>query len=270
MSTPVTKLLLGAALAALCFGAPPGHAATFDCALLSTVTEVAICADPTLSRLDRDVAAAYADILKDFQLASEARKSPAVAALEGGQRAWLAARARCAGETACLGLAYRRRLALLANRPDPGETSAIDGFIGAFAVEHTPSNADFAITLFKGEGDTALVEIAATGPAVACSIVGVGRLDEAGRLSVQIAPGKIARGKSAIGPLLLTQSTSGVKIEPGAAASAACGKQGDLAQDYARLDPQAVAAAAAIAAPNPDGVGPEALSLTRAPAARTP
>jgi uncharacterized protein len=270
MSPSARPLLLGAALAALCLGAAPSRAAPFDCARLSTVTEAAICADPTLSRFDRDVAAAYADILKDFQLASEARKSPAVAALEAGQHAWLAERARCAGDTACLGLVYRRRLAVLASRPDPGEASPIDGFIGAFAVEHTPSNADLAITLFKAEGDTALVEIAATGPAIACSVVGVGRLDEAGRLTVQIAHGKVAHGKPAAGPLLLTQSASGVRIEPGAAASAACGKQGDLAQDYARLDPQAVAAAAAIATSHPDGAGSEALSLTRAPAANSP
>jgi uncharacterized protein len=244
MASAVTKLLLAVALVALCLGAPPGRAAALDCALAASASERAVCADKALSRLDDDLAAAYADILKDFQLAGIARQSPAVAALESSQRAWLAARERCAGESVCLGLVYRRRLAVLASRPDPGEASPVDGFIGAFAVEHTPRNADFAVTLFKGEGDTALVEIAATGRNIACSIAGIGRLDAAGRLTVRIAP-----GTSAAGALLVSQSASGIAIAPGAAAAAACGKRGNLAQDYARLDPTAVAAAAAIAAP---------------------
>ncbi len=264
MSASVTKLLLGVALAGLCLGATPGRAAEYDCALLSAANEVALCANPDLARLDRDVAAAYADILKDFQLASEARKSPAVAALESTHRGFIAERLGCAGDVACLRRIYGRRLAVLGSRPDPGEASSIDGFIGAFAVEHTPTNADFAITLFKGEGDTALVEIAATGPAIACSIVGIGRLDAEGKLAVQIAPGKNARTKPAAGMLLLAPSVSGLTVEPGAAAASACGKHSDLAQDYARLDPQAVAAAAAIAARRQE-TAPEPLSLTRAP-----
>jgi uncharacterized protein len=244
MAPAVPKLLLIAGLVALCLGAAPGRAAAFECTRISSATERAICADRTLSRLADDLAAAYADVLKDFQLAGLARESPAVSALESSQRAWQAVREYCAGEAACIGSVYRRRLAVLASRPDPGAPSPVDGFIGAFAVEHTPRNADFAITLFKGEGDTALVEIAATGRNIACSIVGIGRLDAAGRLAVRIAP-----DTSAAGALLVSQSASGITIASGAAASAACGKRGDLAQDYARLDPMAVAAAAAIAAP---------------------
>jgi hypothetical protein len=62
---------------------------------------------------------------------------------------------------------------------------------------------------------------------------------------------------------MLVPSASGITVPPGAAAASACGKHGDLAQDYARLDPQAVAAAAAIAAPHPAA---DPLSLTAAPA----
>jgi uncharacterized protein len=263
MSASVTRWLLGAALAALCLGPLQGRAAELDCTGRLTATRTALCAAPGLARLDRDLNAAYADILKDFQLASEARKSPPVAALESTHRAWLAERERCAGDAACLERLYRRRLAVLGSRPDPGEASPVDSFIGAFAVEHTPSNADFALTLFKGEGDTALVEIAATGPAMACAIVGLGRLDGNGTMVVQLGPGKATRSKSAAVTLVLAPSASGLAVQPGPAAASAC-KQSDLAQDYARLDPQAVAAAAAIAAPQPDAAR-EPLSLTRAP-----
>lgn len=244
MAPAVTKLPLLAALVALCLGAAPGRAAAFECTRISSASERTVCADRTLSRLQDDLATTYADILKDFQLAGLARESPAVAALESSQRTWQAQREYCAGEAACISSLYRRRLAVLANRPDPGAPSPVDAFIGTFAVEHTPSNAEFAIALFRGEGDTALVEIAATGRNIACSVVGIGRLDGAGRLEIRIAP-----GKSVSGALLVAPSASGITIEPGTAAATACGKRGDLAHDYARLDPMAVAAAAAIAAP---------------------
>jgi uncharacterized protein len=265
MSASVTKLLLGAALAAFCLGPLGSRAAELDCTGRLTATEIALCGKPGLARLDRDVAAAYADILKDFQLASEARKVPAVTALESMHRAFLAERDHCAGDTACLDRIYRRRLAVLGSRPDPDAASPVDGFIGAFAVEHTPSNADFALTLFKGEGDTALVEIAATGPSIACSIVGIGRLDDTGKMAVQIAPGKATRSKPGTATtLLLAPSVSGLTVEPGTVAAAACGQHADLAQDYARLDPQAVAAAAAIATKRP-AAATEPLSLTSTP-----
>jgi uncharacterized protein len=88
-------LALAAAVVSAAVVAPslPGgsaRAASFDCARAGNPTEVAICADPSLSALDSAMAAAYAQRLA---------QDPSVRQI---QRAWLAARNTCGGRTDCL------------------------------------------------------------------------------------------------------------------------------------------------------------------------
>ena len=84
--------------------------ASFDCAKATTPIEQAICADATLARLDREVAAAYASKLAS---ASDATAKQAITAQ---QRRWLGHRdSACrdqaeASRVACLSGVYRLRL----------------------------------------------------------------------------------------------------------------------------------------------------------------
>lgn len=89
-----------------------GVAASFDCKKASTLVERQICADPTLSALDDQLAAAY-------QRALAAAKDKQ--AILDQQRAWLSAtRDDCSNE-ACLKAAYKSRLVQLDPAKKKGE-----------------------------------------------------------------------------------------------------------------------------------------------------
>jgi len=76
-------------------------AASFNCSKASTKTEKAICADPILSKLDEDMAAAY----------SEALKTSDPDAVKKGQRKWLKEiLAPCIEDRVCIKKAYENRL----------------------------------------------------------------------------------------------------------------------------------------------------------------
>ncbi|MBS7546005.1 lysozyme inhibitor LprI family protein [Ancylobacter oerskovii] len=82
-------------------------AASFDCGKARTPDERAVCADPTLSTLDSEMGALWFSYSR-FQLlmgASGARRDDA--------RAFLAARAACGADAACLAPLYRQRNAAL-------------------------------------------------------------------------------------------------------------------------------------------------------------
>ncbi|MDE1915470.1 MAG: hypothetical protein KGJ57_08465 [Sphingomonadales bacterium] len=100
---------LGAARAAALAQAP-GHGVSrpsFDCHKARTLDERAICASPELMRLDRQLDVFYHTIAGCVGMGSRAD-------LIDNQRRWLAKRAQCGGNGACLGQLYRKRIALFA------------------------------------------------------------------------------------------------------------------------------------------------------------
>ena len=105
-----SRFVLPLALAAAAFSLPatmelsPGaaRAASFDCGQARTATEKAICANPALSALDGELAAAYTQRLA---------RDPSVRQI---QRAWLAARsAGCGRRVGCLTTFTNAQLAWL-------------------------------------------------------------------------------------------------------------------------------------------------------------
>lgn len=98
-----------AALVVMLF-ASEGFAASFDCQKASTSIEHAICMDKTLSELDGELGMLYSEALKgagDQKL------------LRSEQRYWISAvRDKC-GDTDCLTLAYRDRIAVLTGVDEP-------------------------------------------------------------------------------------------------------------------------------------------------------
>ncbi len=76
-------------------------AASFDCSKATTKTEKVICGDPTLSKLDEDMAVAYSKALKT--------SDPDV--VKKGQRKWLKeVLAPCIEDKVCIKKAYENRL----------------------------------------------------------------------------------------------------------------------------------------------------------------
>ncbi|UEP33164.1 MULTISPECIES: lysozyme inhibitor LprI family protein [unclassified Burkholderia] len=91
-------------LAVLTIAPIAAHAAGFDCTKAASPTEKAICADPGLSSLDGQLAAAWKKALA---------KGGDTAALKAAQLQWLKQRDRCGNDVLCVGDRYRERLASL-------------------------------------------------------------------------------------------------------------------------------------------------------------
>ena len=87
----------------------PVKAASFDCRKADTATEIAICRDSSLGRLDEQIAELYAG-LRSASVSSERSK------LLKGQRRFLQNRNSCGGSLSCLRNSYDSRLADLCNR----------------------------------------------------------------------------------------------------------------------------------------------------------
>lgn len=102
--------LLAAAASAPADAAPPsGPGPSFDCAKATKPAEKLVCGNAVLSALDRKLAAAYAKGRSPSSDWTEHDRRASRAA----QRAWLAARDRCAAATdpkACVESAYQRRI----------------------------------------------------------------------------------------------------------------------------------------------------------------
>ncbi len=100
--------------------------ASFDCSRAGTMVEHAICSDPALAALDRDVAEAYG-------AARAGQPSTVRDQLLAEQRARLAARDGCGSDRTCLSSAMQNRLAAL----QASDTSAAptDGFTGLYCSE---------------------------------------------------------------------------------------------------------------------------------------
>ena len=77
---------------------------SFNCARATTQSELAICADPRLSRLDRDVAAAYAAALA---------RSSADGEIRAAQRRWISLRDGCGSDRQCIDNAMTGQIYIL-------------------------------------------------------------------------------------------------------------------------------------------------------------
>ena len=96
----------------------PGElsAASFDCNRAETQIEKMICAEAELSKLDEDLAGAYAIALENRS------QSDTKEALKNDQKTWLKERNTC-GDTSCVKSSYVNRLAALAKLPGKSEHS---------------------------------------------------------------------------------------------------------------------------------------------------
>ena len=110
------RMTLGAALA-LTLVAPAGAGAvavkSFSCEMAHTADEKAVCRSPWLRRLDSIMADQYAALKAYLRRRRPARPDWAArweGRLRDGQRVFVAARARCAAQEACIGALYEQRI----------------------------------------------------------------------------------------------------------------------------------------------------------------
>lgn len=99
-TTLLPSLLLGCGV--LC-ASVTAHAQAFDCRYARSPDERAICSDPRLGRLDLELNTVFGRQYQGLPSSERAR-------LDNAEDAWLAARRRCAGDSACIEQSYRRRI----------------------------------------------------------------------------------------------------------------------------------------------------------------
>lgn len=87
-------------------------AASFACSHAATAIERAICSDPHLARLDRQVAEEYFARVGQIK---QGALGTGLQTLRAEQKSWLARRSACAGHIPCLLALYGARLAALEN-----------------------------------------------------------------------------------------------------------------------------------------------------------
>ena len=80
--------------------------ASYDCTRATTATEIAVCDNPSLNRMDEDLAVQYRSLLNQLP----PRRADA---LRDDQRSWLVARNSCGADVRCLRARYEERLARL-------------------------------------------------------------------------------------------------------------------------------------------------------------
>jgi uncharacterized protein len=94
--------------------AAPGHAASFDCAKAAAPDETAICATPSLSDLDVEMATLYG-VRMELPMLMGAR-----GAAQDEQRDFLDKRAACGASAACITQQYGQRIAALKKTIEDG------------------------------------------------------------------------------------------------------------------------------------------------------
>lgn len=99
---------LGLALAAA-LGTGSANAQSFACMGRLTLDEETVCADPKLARADEEMAAAYTRLLDILRKVDRA----AIPDLRDGQRDFLAERAACGADAACMLDKYEDRYTYL-------------------------------------------------------------------------------------------------------------------------------------------------------------
>ena len=82
------------------------HAASYDCTRADTAAEIAVCSNPSLNRLDEELAVEYRSLLNRLP----PRKAEMV---RQDQRSWLSARDTCGADVRCLRARYQERSARL-------------------------------------------------------------------------------------------------------------------------------------------------------------
>lgn len=100
-------LRIGAAVAALGISGCSYDISTPDCANIQTPTEVAICASPSLRKLDRTLTRQYRVALS---ISGDDEES-----LRAEQNEWIAERNTCGEDEACIAGLYRERINTLAD-----------------------------------------------------------------------------------------------------------------------------------------------------------
>ena len=101
---PASPLRLAVAAAGIFLLSGSAQAASFDCAKAAQPDEEAICQDPFLSELDVQMATLYGVRMKIPMLMGSRD------AAKDEQRAFLANRATCGADAACIGDAYLQRI----------------------------------------------------------------------------------------------------------------------------------------------------------------
>jgi uncharacterized protein len=99
------RMIAPLAIAAVSCGA--AEAASFNCAKASAPDEYAICANPSLSNMDTEMATLFRVRMQIPMLMG------AKGAAQDEQRAWLQTRTACGASVACLGAAYQSRIGQL-------------------------------------------------------------------------------------------------------------------------------------------------------------
>lgn len=82
------------------------EAASFDCGAAKAADEIAICRSQALSDLDVRMTTTYGILVRLVAMGQRGN-------LQDGQRAFLASRAACGADIACIAAAYRDRLSVL-------------------------------------------------------------------------------------------------------------------------------------------------------------
>ncbi len=80
--------------------------ASYDCTRAATTTEIAVCDNTSLSRMDEDLAVQYRDLLNQLPPRRAVR-------LRDEERSWLTARNSWGGDVRSLRARYQERLARL-------------------------------------------------------------------------------------------------------------------------------------------------------------
>jgi uncharacterized protein len=105
MQMRMTAVLIGAAFGLLMLAPLSAHAASFDCTRATKADEVAVCRDPRLSALDAEMGGLwYAYSRVPMLMGSNGARMDMA-------RAFLARRAACGRDVACLTAVYRARIA---------------------------------------------------------------------------------------------------------------------------------------------------------------
>lgn len=99
--------------------------ASFDCRQASTQVEHAICADGTLSQLDRQMAEAYSAARSTASGSNRDR-------MLAEQRSWLTQRSDCGPDAACLAESMQDRIAALGDRTN----EALSGLTGLYCTDN--------------------------------------------------------------------------------------------------------------------------------------
>lgn len=154
----------------LALGMTTTHAASFDCAKASTATEKAICADPALSTLDSDLAAAFKNALTLWPAGNWSTF------IRREQRDWIKVRdSNCKADRACLKNEYESRLTLLKR---PGLK-----YLGRYVAGACPKNGIYvdATPTFPADGVGVDIYVCPS-PKGNMLLQASGRVDAAGEL----------------------------------------------------------------------------------------